>query len=70
MKKVSSLFLVSLLSGATTLGGYKLFIEKGANRNSIVTQANNMGRSVGLSSETVDFVDAADKVEQDLTPVE
>lgn len=61
MKKVSSLFLVSLLSGATTLGGYKLFIEKGADRNSIVTQANNMGRSVGLSSETVDFVDAADK---------
>ncbi len=61
MKKVSSLFLVSLLSGATTLGGYKLFIEKGANRNSIVTQADNMGRSVGLSSETVDFVDAADK---------
>jgi Do/DeqQ family serine protease len=61
MKKVSSLFLVSLLSGATTLGGYKLFIEKGADRDSIVTQANSIGRSVGLSSEAVDFVDAADK---------
>jgi Do/DeqQ family serine protease len=61
MKKVSSLFLVSLLSGATTLGGYKLFIEKGADRDSIVTQANGIGRSVGLSSEAVDFVDAADK---------
>jgi len=61
MKKVSSLFLVSLLSGATTLGGYKLFIEKGADRDSIVTQANGIGRSVGLSSEAVDFVDAADQ---------
>ena len=27
MKRLSSLFLVSLLSGATTLGAYKLFIE-------------------------------------------
>lgn len=61
MKKVSSLFLVSLLSGATTLGGYKLFVEKDFGKNSIVTQANNMSRSVGLSSEAVDFVDAADK---------
>lgn len=61
MKKVSSLFLVSLLSGATTLGGYKLFVEKDFGKNSIVTQANNMSRTVGLSSEAVDFVDAADK---------
>lgn len=61
MKKVSSLFLVSLLSGATTLGGYKMFVEKDFGKNSIVTQSNSIGRSVGLSSEAVDFVDAADK---------
>jgi len=28
MKRLSSLFLVSLFSGAVTLGAYKLFIEK------------------------------------------
>lgn len=61
MKNVSNLFLVSLLSGATTLGGYKLFVEQDANRDSIVTQSSNLGRSVGLSSEVVDFVEAADK---------
>lgn len=61
MKNVSNLFLVSLLSGATTLGGYKLFVEQEANRDSIVTQSSNLGRSVGLSSEAVDFVEAADK---------
>lgn len=62
MKRFSSLFLVSLLSGATTIGAYKLFVEKDFTRNSIVTQAeNSYGRNVGLSSETVDFTDAADK---------
>jgi serine protease Do len=61
MKNVSNLFLVSLLSGATTLGGYKLFVAQDLNRNSIVTQSTSLGRSVGLSSEAVDFVDAADK---------
>lgn len=61
MKNVSNLFLVSLLSGATTLGGYKIFVEQDANRDSIVTQSSNLGRSVGLSSEAVDFVEAADK---------
>lgn len=61
MKNVSNLFLVSLLSGATTLGGYKIFVEQDTNRDSIVTQSSNLGRSVGLSSEVVDFVEAADK---------
>lgn len=61
MKNVSNLFLVSLLSGATTLGGYKIFVEQDTNRDSIVTQSSNLGRSVGLSSEAVDFVEAADK---------
>ena len=61
MKRLSSLFLVSLLSGATTLGAYKLFIEGKENRNSIVTSAsNNHGRTVGLSNESVDFTAAAE----------
>ena len=61
MKRLSSLFLVSLLSGATTLGAYKLFIERKSNRDSIVTTAsNNYGRTVGLSAEGVDFTAAAE----------
>ncbi len=61
MKRLSSLFLVSLLSGATTLGAYKLCIEGKDNRNSIVTTAsNNYGRTVGLSAEGVDFTTAAE----------
>ena len=66
MKNFSNLFLVSLLSGATTLGAYKLLFDSNGyfskNRNSVVTIApNNYGRTVGLSSEAVDFTEAADK---------
>ncbi len=62
MKRISSLFLLSLLSGATTLGAYKLFIEKDNISNSIVTQAPSYyGKSVGLAAENINFVDAADK---------
>ena len=61
MKRLSSLFLVSLLSGATTLGAYKLFFDGNTNRNSIVTTAsNNYGRNVGLNGEAVDFTAAAE----------
>jgi len=61
MNRLSSLFLVSLLSGATTLGAYKLFIEGKDNRNSIVTMApNNFNKAVGLSGEAVDFTSAAE----------
>ncbi|WP_309613860.1 trypsin-like peptidase domain-containing protein [Flavobacterium sp.] len=61
MKRLSSLFLVSLLSGATTLGAYKLFIEEKNSRDSIVTTASkNYGRTVGLSAEGVDFTAAAE----------
>jgi serine protease Do len=66
MKRFSSLFLVSLLSGATTLGAYKLLFDNDgyfSNQNkSIVSMApNNYGSTVGLSSEAVDFTEAADK---------
>lgn len=61
MKRLSSLFLISLLSGATTLGAYKLLIEGKENRNSIVTSApSNYGKAVGLSSEAIDFTAAAE----------
>lgn len=63
MKRFGNLFLVSLLSGATTLGAYKLLFESDLMRpKSIVTLApENYSRSVGLSSEAVDFTEAADK---------
>jgi serine protease Do len=60
MRQLSSLFLVSLLSGATTLGAYKLFIDGSNNRDSIVTTASNSNnRTVGFSGEEVDFTEAA-----------
>jgi serine protease Do len=66
MKRFSSLFLVSLLSGATTLGAYKLLFDNDGffsnDKKSIVSMApNNYGRTVGLSSEAVDFTEAAEK---------
>lgn len=62
MKNFGNLFLISLLSGATTLGSYKLFFESDAKSNSIVTNASsNFSRNVGLSNETLDFTEAADK---------
>ena len=64
MKRFSSLFLVSLLSGATTLGAYKLFMENDSllsEKKSIVTTASpNFTRNVGLGPEAVDFTTAAD----------
>ena len=61
MKRLSSLFLICLLSGATTLGAYKLFIEGKSNRASIVTMApGNNAKNVGLTNEMVDFTAAAE----------
>ncbi len=63
MKRISSLFLVSLFSGVITLGAYKLLFENNTNAsNSIVSLApTNYTKNVGLGSEAVDFTDAADK---------
>jgi serine protease Do len=62
MKKFGGLFLVALLSGATTLGGYKLFFEDSNESNSIVSLAPNYhSKNVGLAGETLDFTEAADK---------
>ena len=61
MKRYSSLFLVVLLSGATTLGGYKLFVEKDFGKKSIITQASeNYSRTVGMGPENIDFTMAAE----------
>lgn len=60
MKQLSSLFLVSLLSGATTLGAYKLFIEKDSRNSIVTTSTNSFGRTVGLNGEAVDFTAAAE----------
>ncbi|MSP85254.1 MAG: PDZ domain-containing protein [Flavobacteriaceae bacterium] len=66
MKNFTNLFLVALLSSVTTIGAYKLLFESNGyfskDRNSIITLApNNYGKTVGLSSETFDFTEAADK---------
>ena len=65
MKRFSSLFLVSLLSGATTLGGYKLFIADGGffskNKNIVTLAPSNYAKTVGLTPEGLDFTEAADK---------
>jgi serine protease Do len=65
MKRLSNLFVVSLLSGATTLGAYKLLFENNGyfsnNKKSLTTLAtNSYGKQVGLSSETLDFTEAAE----------
>jgi Do/DeqQ family serine protease len=65
MKQFSKLFLVSLLSGATTLGAYKLLFDSNGyfstHNNPITTVANeSFGRKVGLSSDAVDFTEAAE----------
>jgi Do/DeqQ family serine protease len=60
MKRYSSLLLVALFSGATTLGGYKLF-ESNFGRKSIITTApENYARTVGMGAENIDFTAAAE----------
>ncbi|TDE42327.1 PDZ domain-containing protein [Flavobacterium rhamnosiphilum] len=66
MKKISTLFLVSLLSGVVTLGSYKLLFDTNGyfsnDKNSGVTTASDSyGKKVGLSSDVLDFTEAAEK---------
>lgn len=66
MKKFSTLFLVSLLSGVVTLGSYKLLFDNDGyfsnEKNSGVTVASDSyGKKVGLSSDVLDFTEAAEK---------
>ncbi|MBF00544.1 trypsin-like peptidase domain-containing protein [Flavobacterium coralii] len=64
MKKFSGLLLVALLSGATTLGGYKLIFDEDVNNTSALSVApaqNNYTRTVGYGAENIDFTAAADQ---------
>jgi len=66
MKQFSNLFLVSLLSGATTLGAYKLLFDSDGyfsnNKRTLTTLAPDAyTKRVGLSSDVLDFTEAADK---------
>ncbi|HEX8270743.1 MAG TPA: trypsin-like peptidase domain-containing protein [Flavobacterium sp.] len=64
MKKLSSLFLVSLLSGATTLGAYKLLVDADVINDTkpvITVASDDYARPVGLIPEGLDFTEAADK---------
>jgi len=66
MKQYSQLFLVALLSGAMTLGAYKLLFDTNgyfsSNKHPLTTLANeSYTKKVGLSGDVLDFTEAADK---------
>ncbi|RZJ63739.1 MAG: PDZ domain-containing protein, partial [Flavobacterium sp.] len=64
MKRISGLFLVALMSGATTLGAYKLVFDNDTaspSALSIASPQDNFSRTVGYAPEAVDFTAAADK---------
>ena len=66
MKKFSTLFLVSLLSGVVTLGSYKLLFDTNGyfskDKSGLVTMASNsFEKRVGLSTAVLDFTEAAEK---------
>src|SRR5690606_24551621 len=64
MKKFSSLLLVSVLSGATTLAGYKLLTDNHVITDSkpvIAVAPQNYGRTAAYGPETIDFTEAADQ---------
>lgn len=60
MKKFANLFFVSLLSGATTLGAYKLFLEHNDSPFHLAVAPENYAKTVGLGAENVDFTTAAE----------
>lgn len=61
MKKIATLFLICLLSGATTLGAYKLLFENKSAKSGVTLAPENHVKNVGLGPESVDFTEAADK---------
>jgi len=61
MERLSRIFAVSLLSGALTLTGYKLFFESHPSGSIVTDSPWAHTRAVGLSAEAVDFTEAADK---------
>lgn len=64
MKRISGLFLVALLSGAITLGAYKLVFDKNApvgSELSVAPSQTNFAKNVNYLPETGDFTAAAEK---------
>ncbi|MDV6167877.1 trypsin-like peptidase domain-containing protein [Flavobacterium sp. DG1-102-2] len=63
MKRISGLFLVALLSGATTLGAYKLVFDNDTPSSALsIAPSASYNRTVGYGApESVDFTAAADK---------
>lgn len=64
MKRISGLFLVALLSGAMTLGAYKLVFEENTlvgSELSVAPSQTNFAKNVNYLPETGDFTAAADK---------
>ncbi len=59
MKKYASLFFISLLSGATTLAGYKFFIEENPT-SKLSIASNNYAKNIGYNAENTDFTVAAE----------
>ena len=59
MKKFGSLLLLSMMSGAITLGVYKLFIEDSKSIG-ITVASPNYAKNVSLGAESVDFTTAAE----------
>jgi hypothetical protein len=63
-EKFQHFFLVSLLSGVVTLGSYKLLFDTNgyfSNENGLVTMASNSYGKSGLSTDVLDFTEAAEK---------
>lgn len=58
MKKFAGLLFISLLSGAITLGTYKLLFEKES--KSALSLAPNYAKNVNLNAENIDFTNAAE----------
>jgi Do/DeqQ family serine protease len=63
MKRISGLFMVALLSGATTLGAYKLVFDNDTPSSALsIAPSANYNRTVGYGApESMDFTAAADK---------
>jgi Do/DeqQ family serine protease len=63
MKRISGLFAVALLSGATTLGAYKLVFENDKPSSALsIAPASQYSRNVNFTGpESVDFTKAADE---------
>lgn len=62
MKRISGLFLVALMSGATTLGAYKLVFDNDTKTSALSIAPTSYTRTVGYGGpESVDFTKAADQ---------